>query len=73
MGRLRRFGGFRFVGVRDTMVVYDCDDEEQFAELSKRVESEELVAKNLLSSFAPDEVAEARNRGFKEWKVGGSK
>ena len=71
MGRLRRFGGFRFVGVRDTMVVYDCDDEEQFAELSKRVESEELVAKNLLSSFAPDELAEARNRGFRE--MGGSK
>jgi hypothetical protein len=65
MGRLRRFGEFRFVGVRDTMVVYDCDDEGQFAELSERVESEELVAKKLLSSFAPDEISEARNRGFR--------
>ncbi len=68
MGRLRRFGGHRFVGVRDTMVVYDCDVEEQFAELSKRVESEELVVKNLLSSFAPDELAEARNRGFRSYE-----
>jgi nitrate reductase beta subunit len=73
MGRLRRFGEFRYVGVRDTMVVYDCDDEEQFAALSERVGSEELVAKNLLSSFAPDEISEARNRGFKEWKGEGSK
>ena len=66
MGRLRRFEDFRFVGVRDTMVVYDCDDEEQYAELTGRVESEGLLASNLLSSFAPDEVAEARNRGFRE-------
>ena len=73
MGRLRRFGEFRFVGIRDTMVVYDCDDEGQFAELSERVESEDLVAKKLLSSFAPDEISEARNRGFREWDVGGLK
>ncbi len=65
MGRLRRFAEFRFVGVRDTMVVYDCDDDHHFAELSERVESDDLVAKNLLSSFAPDEAAEARNRGFR--------
>ena len=65
MGRLRRFSEYRYVGIRDTMVVYDCDDEGQFAELSERVESEELVAKTLLSSFAPDEISEARNRGFR--------
>ena len=50
------------------MIVYDCDDDEQFAELSERVESEDLVDRNLLSSFAPDLPAEARNRGFKEWR-----
>jgi hypothetical protein len=65
MGRLRRFAEFRFVGVRDTMIVYDCDDDQQFAELSERVELDDLVAKNLVSSFAPDELAEARNRGFR--------
>ena len=51
------------------MVVYDCDHERQFAELSERVESDDMVAKNLLSTFAPDELSEARNRGFKEWKA----
>ena len=65
MGRLKRFAEFRFVGVRDTMIVYDCDDDQQYAELSERVDSEDLLARNLLSSFAPDEVAEARNRGFR--------
>jgi len=71
MGRLRRFAEFRFVGARDTMVVYDCDDEEQYLELSERVESEDLLARNMLSSFAPDDLAEARNRGFTErrWEV----
>jgi hypothetical protein len=65
MGRLRRFADFRFVGVRATMVVYDCDDEEQYAELAERVASDDLVEKVGLSSFAPDELAEARNRGFR--------
>jgi hypothetical protein len=41
------------VGTRDDMVVYDCDDEE------------DLVSANLLASFAPDTLAEARNRGFR--------
>ncbi len=64
MGRLRRFADSRFVGVRDTMIVYDCDDDDQYDELSERVSADDLVAKTLLSSFAPDELAEARNRGF---------
>jgi hypothetical protein len=49
------------------MVVYDCDIEGQYEELAERVESEDLVARNLLSSFAPDELSEARNRGFTAW------
>lgn len=65
MGRLRRFAEYRFVGVRDTMIVYDCDDEEQYAELAERVTEDDLVANKGLSSFAPDELAEARNRGFR--------
>ncbi|MGZ5383310.1 MAG: hypothetical protein ACXW15_08760 [Acidimicrobiia bacterium] len=69
MGRLRRFAEFRFVGVRDTMIVYDCDQDEQYALLAERVESDNLVAKNLLSTFAPDELPEARNRGFREWEL----
>jgi hypothetical protein len=67
MGRLRRFGDYRFVGVRDTMIVYDCDVDQQFAELTERVDSEDLVDRNMLSTFAPDDLSEARNRGFTEW------
>jgi hypothetical protein len=69
MGRLRRFAEFRFVGVRDTMIVYDCDQDDQYALLAERVESDDLVAENLLSTFAPDELPEARNRGFREWEL----
>jgi hypothetical protein len=48
------------------MRVYDCDDDAQFAVLSARVDAEDLVARLQLSSFGPDTLAEARNRGFKE-------
>ena len=65
MGRLLRFGENRFVGVRDEMIVYDCDDELQFAALDARVEAESLTARNMLSAIAPDTLAEARNRGFR--------
>lgn len=47
------------------MVVYDCDDAEQFAELESRVQEGDLVGMNLVSSFGPDEVSEAINRGFR--------
>ena len=65
MSRLSRFEGYRFVGTRDTMRVYDCDDDDQFSELDERVTSEDLLGQKLLQAFAPDTVDEARNRGFK--------
>lgn len=65
MPRLPRFEGFRFVGVRDTMIVHDCDDSEQFALLSQRIEEEDLLGRKLIQAFAPDTLAEARNRGFR--------
>ena len=64
MSRLSRFESYRYLGIRDTMRFYDCDDEEQFAELSVRVGEESLINKNLLQAFAPDTPEEARNRGF---------
>ena len=64
MSRLSRFEAYRYVGVRDTMRVYDCDDETQFAELSARVDQEALVGNNQIQVFAPDDPVEARNRGF---------
>lgn len=65
MPRLRRFERTRFVGARDTMIVYDCDDLEQFALLGRRVESDDLVGRKLIQTYGPDTLAEARNRGFR--------
>ena len=65
MGRLRRFEEHRFIGTRDDMRVYDCDDEDQFSRLEERVDNEDLFSQNLLSAVAPDTLAEARNRGFR--------
>jgi hypothetical protein len=46
------------------MKVYDCDDEEQAAALQARIEEDDLLRNLLLQTFAPDDPAEARNRGF---------
>jgi hypothetical protein len=65
VSRLRRFEEYRFVGTRDTMRVYDCDDEDQFSDLEGRASGEDLLNRKLLQAFSPDTVDEARNRGFK--------
>ena len=65
VGRLRRFEEHRFVGTRDTMTVYDCDDESEFEALESRVEADELLERRLLQTFGPDSLEEARNRGFR--------
>jgi len=65
VSRLARFPGHRFIGIRDTMRVYDCDDDDQVAELEARVLDGDLVRRNGLQSFAPDKLDEARNRGFR--------
>jgi hypothetical protein len=64
MPRLRRFEDARWVGVRDTMFVYDTDDDAQAASLTARIDAHDLVGANLIQTFGPDTVAEARNRGF---------
>lgn len=51
------------------MVVYDCDDEVQFAELAERATESRLMERNLLSTFGPDSLAEAANRGFRPASV----
>ena len=65
MARIKRFGEHRYVGTRDDMKVYDCDDPVQFSILDDRVESEGLIDAKMLQSFAPDQLSDARNRGFK--------
>lgn len=63
--RLSRFEKSRFVGARDTMIVYDCDDADQLARLEARLGDDDLLGRNLIQSFGPDTLAEARNRGFR--------
>jgi len=64
MSRLSRFAHYRYIGVRDSMKFYDCDDEAQFEQLRSRVDDEDLVGKNRLQAFAPDTPDEALNRGY---------
>lgn len=72
MSRLRRFPDNRFIGRRDEMVVYDCDEIEQFAALEVAATDGRLSSANLLQAFAPDSLLEARNRGFKPVRPMGS-
>lgn len=65
MSRLPRFEEFRWVGTKDTMRVYDCDDPEQFEALKTRVEGEDLLGRLQLLGFAPDTLQEAENRSFR--------
>lgn len=65
MPRLPAFAEHRFIGTRDDMTLFDCDDADEFNRLEARVASDDLVATKGLQSFSPDTVAEARNRGFR--------
>lgn len=65
MSRLGRFEHYRYLGARDTMTFYDCDDESQFEEIKNRVEAEDLLGRNRLQAFAPDTPEEAANRGYR--------
>lgn len=65
MDRLRRFENHQFIGTRDDMIVYDCDVPAEFAALQRRADDGRLLERNLLQTFSPDTIAEARNRGFR--------
>ena len=47
------------------MKVYDCDNEEQFSKLTVIMENLDYIKLNLIQSFSPDTIDEAKNRGFK--------
>ena len=64
MSRLPRFEEHRYLGTRDDMLVHDCDDQESFDLLQARLAEDDLLRSNLIQAFAPDTLAEARNRGF---------
>lgn len=47
------------------MRVYDTDDEGQSTRLAARLESDDLIGRALISTFGPDSLEEAANRGFR--------
>jgi hypothetical protein len=47
------------------MVVYDTDDADEADRLLSRIDGDDLLERNLLQTFGPDTLAEARNRGFR--------
>ncbi len=74
MQRPTKFEEFRFIGDRRTQVVYDVDhidDESIITELVSADWVPELGGP-AYTCFAPDTLAEARNRGYKPYKGNGS-
>ena len=61
---IKRFEDRRLRGARDTMVVYDVENAAQAAALAERIDQDDLYQRNLIQTFGPDTLAEARNRGF---------
>lgn len=62
MSRPSRFESFRFLGDKRSQIVYDLDLVEE-AGLSDAID--ELMDSEQFAAFAPDTLAEARNRGYK--------
>ncbi len=67
MGRIPKFENYRFLGNRKNMRVYDCDNQEEYSELENFINNKDLIFNNLIQSFAPDTIDEAKNRGFKSF------
>jgi hypothetical protein len=65
MPRLRHFEHHRFIGLRDTMLVFDTDDPDQAERADDLVGSGGALDALAVSTFAPDSLVEARNRGFR--------
>jgi hypothetical protein len=61
MSRPTRFEDFRYLGDKRDQVVYDLDTDDPDAQ-SKIAE---LMASEQFAAFAPDTLAEARNRGYR--------
>ena len=67
MERLSNFADNRFIGDTRTQEVYDLDESEESE--SMQVLIEELVENETFICFAPDTLAEARNRGYRLRKI----
>jgi hypothetical protein len=62
VGRPARFESSRYLGDKRTQVVYDLDLVDD-AGLQPVID--ELMASEAFAAFAPDTLAEARNRGYR--------
>ncbi len=62
MTRPARFESYRYLGDKRTQIVYDLDltDDAGLADVI-----DELVKSEQFAAFAPDTLAEARNRGYR--------
>jgi hypothetical protein len=60
--RPSRFESYRYLGDKRTLVVYDLDLVDE-AGLGDAID--ELMASEQFAAFAPDSLAEARNRGYR--------
>ena len=67
MERLSIFENNRFIGDKRTQEVYDLDEADESE--SMRVLIDELVENETYICFAPDTLAEARNRGYRLRKI----
>lgn len=65
MPRLHRLEHHRFVGLRDSLTVFDTDDAEQVALLLSRAATADVVGSLPVVTFGPDTLAEARSRGYR--------
>ena len=66
MQRPTKFEHHRWVGDKRSQVVYDVDNIDDPALI------DELMAAETYLGFGPDELKEARNRGYKPYKGNGS-
>ncbi len=66
MERPTKFHHVRWVGDKRTQLVYDVD------EMTDGELIEDLLEAGTFTSFAPDTLAEARNRGYRPFNRNGS-
>ena len=62
MSRPSRFESFRYLGDKRNQVVYDLD---LIDDAGLQPVIDELMASEAFAAFAPDTLAEARNRGYR--------
>ena len=63
MKRPSKFEDHRWIGDKRTLVVYDVDA------MADSSIIDELMEAGTYLSFGPDTLAEARNRGFRPYKI----